>query len=108
MRLMFGSLPRPFAVYATRRYLPEELQRRAEVLLRAGQQVFLEVEGERIALGSGDLPLAAAVAASYHNQICYNAPPPDFWNEDTAILEASAKAHMEDPPAPDEGDPAHS
>ena len=105
---MFGNLPRPFAVYATRRYQPEELQRRAEGLLRAGQQVFLEVEGERIALGSGDLPLAAAVAASYHNQISYNVPSPDSWNEDTAILEANARAHMESPPTPDDGDPAHS
>lgn len=78
------------------------------MLLRAGQQVFLEVEGERIALGAADLPLASAVASSYHNQICYNAPPPDSWNEETAIMEANARAHMEEPTSPDDSDTVHS
>ena len=102
MRLMFGSQPRPFAVYATRKYQPEELQERADRFLRAGQPVFLEVEAHKIPLKAGDTPLAAAVAASYHNQVCCNAPSPDSWDEDTANLEAQARAHMDAASSPDD------
>jgi hypothetical protein len=103
MRLMFGSQPRPFAVYATRKYQPEELWERAERLFRAGQPVFLEVEAQRIPLKMYDMPLAAAVAAAYHNQVSYNAPSPDSWDEDTAISEARAQAHMDAESPPEDG-----
>jgi len=102
MRLMYGSQPRPFAVYATQKYQPEELWERAERLFRAGEPVFLEVEAQRIPLKIYDLSLAATVAAAYHNQVSYNAPSPDSWDEDTAILEANARAHMEEPNSPDD------
>ena len=103
MILMFGTLPRPFAMYATRTYQPEELEARVKRLLRAGQPIFLQVESHKIPLHPADIPLAVAIAASYHNQLCYNAPSPDSWNEDTARLEANAKAHMEAPDSPDDG-----
>jgi hypothetical protein len=102
MRLLFGSQPRPFALYATKRYFPEELEERVSRLIRARQPVYLEVEAHRIALTEADVHLAAAVASSYHNQVCYNAPSPDSWDEDTAMLEARAREHMEAPSSPED------
>ena len=105
MQLMYGNRPRPFVMYSTRRYEPEELQQRAERLIKHGQMLFLRVENHDIGLAVDDIPLAAAVVASYHNQICYNIPKYDQWNEETAIMEDNAKAHMEDPSSEDDAHP---
>ena len=102
MRLMYGSCPRPFHMSSTRRYEPEELQRRAVKLMQNQQPLFLRIENHNIYLTPGDINLASAVAASYHNQICYNIPADDFWEEETAQMEAAAKAHMDAPSSDDE------
>jgi hypothetical protein len=70
--------------------------------MKNGQPVYLTVENDSICLGEQDLRLAAVVAASYHNQICYNIPADDFWEEETAQMEAAAKAHMDAPSSDDD------
>ena len=95
MRLMYGSLPRPFYMSSTQRYDPDELERRAIRLLQNQQPLYLRVENHNIRLAPEDIRLAVAVVASYHNQICYNIPANDFWDEDTAQMEAAAKARMD-------------
>lgn len=105
--IMYGSMPRPFVLYSTRRYEPEELQERAERLFKNGQRLFLRVENHYITLAECDIPLASAVAASYHNQICYNIPSEDYWINETSAMEDIAKAHMEDPISDDDAHPHH-
>ena len=89
---------------ATRRYYPEELQHRADILMKNNQQIFLQVENEMHRLDAADLPLAVAVAASYHNQICYNIPPEDGWNEETKMMEARAHARVNELGGTDDSD----
>lgn len=95
MRLTYGHRPTPFHLSSTRTYDPDILLRRATRLIKNGQPVYLTVENDSICLGEQDLRLAAVVAASYHNQICYNIPSNDFWDEETQQMEAAAKAHMD-------------
>lgn len=90
MKLFYGSGPCPFHMSATRRYHPEELQRRADLLMKNDKQVFIQVENEFHKLAAAEIPLAAAICASYHNQVCYNLPPDDGWDAETRSMEAAA------------------
>ena len=91
MRLWFGHRGRPLHLTATRHYQPEELHARLAGILARDQIAWLQVENETLQLSDGDLPLAARVAASYHNQICYNAAPDDGWHDETRAMEAQAE-----------------
>jgi hypothetical protein len=104
MRIFFGNKPQPFHMSATRRYYPEELQHRADILIKNDQQLYLQVENEMHRLSAADVPLAVTIVASYHNQICYNIPPEDGWNEETCMMEARARARMTEVGATDESD----
>jgi hypothetical protein len=95
MRLFYGSGPCPFHMSATKRYEPCELQRRADKLLQNNQRLFLQVENEFHPLKPVEIPLAAALAASYHNQVCHNIPQDDGWNAETQLMESMAQAHMD-------------
>lgn len=68
------------------------------------QQIFLQVENEFHPLKKVEIPLAAAIASSYHNQVCHNIPADDGWNAETERMEALAQAHMLDSGATDESD----
>lgn len=102
MRLWFGHRARPLNMSATRHYTPEELHARLVTIKSWDQQAWLQVENETLLLGDGDLPLAARVSASYHNQICYNAPEPDGWQEETEAMEAEAQERLAAEPSDSE------
>jgi hypothetical protein len=87
---------------ATRHYQAEELYARLASILARDQVAWLQVENETLLLGDGDLPLAARVSASYHNQICYNAPEPDGWQEETEAMEAEAQERLAAEPSDSE------
>ena len=106
MRILFGQRPRPLRMSATRLYYPEQLWQTVRRLHRNGSPLFLQVENHRIPLGGQDLRLAASVVVSYHNQIAYNAPPPDGWAEETAYMEEMAVRHMEAPSSDESQDDA--
>ena len=80
---------------ATRKYQPEELltQLKRKLTGRASQ-IWLQVDNDMLPLSETDLPLAARIAASYHNQICYNAPPDDGWRAETDFMEARAEERI--------------
>ena len=99
MRLWFGHRPRPLHMTATRQYTPEELHVRLVTVRSWDQQAWLQVENEKLLLTEGDLSLAARVSASYHNQLCYNAPDDDGWNAETAAMEAEAEERQAAPPS---------
>lgn len=94
MRLWYGHPARPMRMSAAGRCHPCRLLARLRSLSARDQQIWLQVENEMHALAPCELSLAAEIAASYHNQICYNVPPDDGWQEETEAMEARAEAHM--------------
>ena len=94
MRLFYGNGPCPFHMSATRHYTPEELQRRAELLAKNRQLLFLQVENNLHPVELAEIPFAAVIAASYHNQISYNAPLDDGWAAETHVMEKNARENM--------------
>ena len=77
MIILYGHRPRPIGLSATRTYQPEEVWDILDRLVKADQTLFLQVENERIRVNHNEIGLAAAAVASYHNQLAYNAPPPE-------------------------------
>jgi hypothetical protein len=92
MNICYGHRPRPFSLTATRRYHDEEILDMIERVRAAGHAVFLRVENCNIPLRPEELRLAAAAAAAYHNQIAYNAPSEDEWEEEySAAMETAGE-----------------
>ncbi len=89
---------------ATRQYFPEELETRARNLMEAGHLIWLSVENDRHLVTEGELPFACRLAASYHNQLAYNTPPEDGFNEESRIMEQMAQRHMEAPSSDDDAE----
>lgn len=97
MNVHYGHRPRPIGLSATRKYFPEELYETMDRLAKNDQTLFLQVENEFIRVNPQEIGLAAALVASYHNQIAYNAPPDDGWDEETRDMEARAAEGAEGP-----------
>jgi len=95
MLLWYGHPPVAFYMTATHRYFPDELENRVNNLADAGNLIWLSVENERHVLVEQEFPLACRLAASYHNQLAYNAPPDDGFDEETLQMEQQAQQHME-------------
>ena len=94
MNIYYGNLPRPIPLFATRRYHDEEILDMITRLRAVGHPVFLRVENCNIPFKPEESALAAAVVAAYHNQIAYNAPSEDEWEEEYA---ATLERHEPEP-----------
>ena len=95
MIILYGQRPRPIGLSATRKYRPEEVWEMLDRLVKADQSLFIRVENEYLRVNHNEIDLAAAIVASYHNQLAYNAPPDDGWREETEEMEAAARARTE-------------
>ena len=104
MLLWYGHPPAAFYMTATRRYFPDELESRVNSLAGAGHLIWLSVENERHLVTEQEFPFACRLAASYHNQLAYNTPPDDGFDEETRQMENQAQQHMEAPLSDDDGD----
>ena len=104
IRILYGHPPRPLRLYSTTRYTGMSILWRLQSLCNRHQPLYMEVENTRHLLRPCELRLAAEMAASYHNQICYNLPPDDGWADETACMEEAAEQHMHDPLSDDSDD----